>query len=541
MNTNKNEMKKDVRIQGAHILKSYLVAVGLEVAPGSSDSAFAVTGKNGTLTVAVVDANEQAEADVCVAAEEATSFKADTALQALWSVTEAAGYGRPVPVNRGERPNGRISYHENFEDVYLRHGLFRRSPNRTAAELEPYMKIVKGCSRKAYYKFFRTFGPMGYTVEDLESVSMVHTISFLHNYAVSTDQNENMALLAEFLSQRLGEFAKLTSKKAQNCTCLPSSVADTVGIPNAEGEASELSAIDVFAEAKTPSPDEEYEEENDFFVLGFPDGVERTLRVVNDGFLGLNLYLDGILLAKDEANKLTELIRNGKVSKRIEQTHVDVQEEEPEEKKQVRKEKARQELHTRLNAMDKSTRETVLSYAALSRDYCPDARRAARQLCDELACPKCLKKVPSGSVCLRCNVEARPRFGVDYVAYRDQLRAEGHSMAEAMSVPVPDNETRGKSSRAVVTDSTPIAETLNDTDKGIVQPTTKMNKAEIEAMSKKMAEDFMASLPDKMECPKCKDVKPKDAFGIRVAKDKKTGIPFRPARQSYCKKCRRPS
>jgi cytochrome c-type biogenesis protein CcmH/NrfF len=524
--SDQNEIKKDPSIQGVHILKSYLNALSIEYSEVSETQLKVKKVSGGAFSVAVGDGH----AEVAVDPAKISSFEISTALDALHKVTEFGGYGRPMPVNRGESNVGRISYADNYEEVYLRHKIFRRSPNLNAEQLEPYMRVIRTCARKAAFRFKSVFGPMGHSEDDLVNIGRVHAISFLHNYATSKDKIDNIKLLTEFLHQRFAEFAKIAFKKARNATCLQQDVRSESS-ETSEGE--EVSYIDTFAEADAVRPDEEYEE--DVFALTCSDGSQRMLSVKSDGFLGLVMYLDGRQLTKYEAAVLTEQLRSGEIKK--ERIVKAAEEEQEGDSPKSRREKAREELHRRLAEMDPERRKIVLSYAALARDYDPDSRREARRLATELVCPKCMRRVPSGNVCNSCSVAAVLHFGVDVEAVRDELAAMHHSMAEAMSVPIPESEVRAKAQRPnLAVDNATLVEGAR-----IVEVTPTMSIVDRKALSKKMAAEYMLTLPDTMYCPKCKETLQKVEFGVRVAHNKTTGIPERPCRQSYCKPCRGPN
>lgn len=527
-----NEIKKNPEAQGAHILKSYLSALKIPHEAGAKCNEVKVQSARGGVVTVVVGAGE---AQIKLDAESITSYELPKALGALHLVTEAAGYGKPQPVDRGVAPAGRVNYLDNYEDVYLRHSTFRRSPNKTEADLAPYMKVIKGCARRALHRWRKVWQAMGFGENDLVNIGMVHTITFLHLYSYAEQEIDNIKLLTSFLNQRLGEDAKTTYKKALNATCLPQAVQSSAMIANGGDE--ETSYIDVFAESAEASPDEEYDEE-DKFELIYSDGKVRILRVVNDGFMGLDMCLDGAWLSKLAAKDLTENIRNGQIQKRPIEVAADVV-EETESQIKARKDNARTELVDRLKAMDLEHRTVILGYAAMSRDYSPDARREARKLCDELVCPQCKRRVPSGAHCPTCEVVAVPLLGVDFMAFRDKLTAEQHTMAEAMSAQIPESEMRNRAKRPAVEVGTIALADSGETPK-IVKIVPKMTKVEMSDLSKKMADELMATLPQQAVCPRCKKNKDRKEFGIRVAKDKATGLPCRASRQSYCKPCRKP-
>jgi hypothetical protein len=535
--------------QAVHILKSYLSAVGITHAPGESANLLKLKTLAGAeMSVSVGDG----VATVTVNAEDIASYEMDRALNALHTVTVAAGFGKPVPVDRGQAPAERISYHDNFELVYLRAPIFRRSPNRTENELEPYMKTVKGCARRAMFRWRNVFQGMGFNESDLVNVGTVYTISFIHNYASDPDQINNLKLLTEFLHQRFGEFAKISYKKALNSTCLPQSI---------KSESSdEVSYIDTYAEADEPALDEEYEEVT--LQLTYEDGSIHNLRMLNDGFIGLDAYLDGNLLPKSAVNDLRNRINSGAVKTQPLQADIAMPKTERKHARglskaekneavlatdlstldgEARRLTAKAQLHLRLEALDVETRETLVSYAALSRDYCPDTRREARKIAEELLCPKCQKKVASGVVCPRCSVEARPRYGIDYLGFREKLKAQNHTMAEAMSSPVPDSEARIRAKRPLQAGVKALV-SMSETEvaAAVVPAQMPMPEADLKAMKEKMVADVYAKLPPIAKCPRCKVDLPIHKFGVRIAHDKGTGLPCRAMRQSYCNPCRGP-
>lgn len=525
------EKKTTPTVKGVHILKSYLQALGIPYLQTSIDE-LSIECKDRQKLLVSVDTQLSQDVRLLVRSEDLMSFDLTKSLKSLHTVTEKAGYGSPVPFDRGVKSGERINYNDHFEDVYMRHSLFRRVPDATAEQMEPYMSTLKSSARRALFKWQSSFKSMGFGEEDLINIGRIYLMSFLHFYATSEDVSENRKLLVAFLKQRFGEAAKITFKKALNSTCLPQHVTSDV----TDSEDGEVSFIDTFAESPDASPDEEYEE--DTFILTFPHGIEKTLRVVNDGWLGLNFYLDGVLMSKNATSALTEDIRNNKINKR--RVVVEAVKEETEEEISARQKSAKEELYKKLAELEFEKRTTVLGYAALSRDFSPDARRTARKLADELICPKCECKIASGDVCFTCKVQAIPLFGVDYIKFKEKLIDENHPMAEAMTAPVPESEVRARAKKTIPSDNRAFVDLVKDKNLQITEVKLVMSKEEKVSLSRKMANDLLISLPDNLSCPKCKKVLPKSEFGIRVTHDKATGLPYRASRQSYCKKCRRP-
>jgi hypothetical protein len=55
-------------------------------------------------------------------------------------------------------------------------------------------------------------------------------------------------------------------------------------------------------------------------------------------------------------------------------------------------------------------------------------------------------------------------------------------------------------------------------------------------VTKERAKTF-AEMPERIECPRCKQVRLKKKFGVRTFRDS-TGVPVRFGAQSYCTPCR---
>lgn len=517
---------KDHRFQAIHVLKSFLKSFSIpyEASENPDDVDLVVRGATGQKVF--VRMGKAGANGVTIKPEVLISPSLTNALGEVHVVTEAGGYGRPVPVNRGEAPKTRINFRDDYENVYLRHALFRRTPNPAdfMATVEKMLPYIKSAARKAFAKFKSVLSPMGFAESDLINIGRVHTIAFLHNYAISPIEMDNVKLLAEYLNQRFGELAKVTFKKAANATCLPSSIKSA---PSTVAEHSEglIELISLMSDPDAVSADSEYEEGT--YLVVREGGGTVTMEVEADGFLGVDIYLGGDLLNREGVEDLKRDFTSGSL-RVVENKEI---EEEKDAKKLARRKEAKDKLLLSLTAMDKESRDAVLAYAALARDYSPDARAAARKLCEEYVCGQCNKRIPSGILCPRCGVDAAPRFGIDYMGYREKLRKEGHPLAEAMTAPVPDNAYQRHQERT--------APAKKDVRESVDAPVVRMTKEDIKAESDKLSRACFDSLPALLSCPYCNKDKPKSDFGIRCPRRKSDGMPLRAIRQSRCKPCRR--
>ena len=495
---------KDRRGQACHALKSYLSALSIPFLTNLKGDV-TVRGASGTPDVAVDFGNYRTTNDstVTISADDLTSSRMETILSAFHTVTDKAGYGRPNPVNRGTAPSRRLNASEDFELVYLRHSILRRTPNPSdMKEVEKYLPVIRRAASKAIYRFRYAFNQMAFSVEDLESIGLVHTMTFLHNYA---QQNpiENVRLLVEHLNQRFTELALMCSRKARS---IPEGLGNTgFHLENGITPCDDASADDEYAEG-------EYD------LVNTDDGSVHSFEVKNDGFLGVEIRIDGRLLTSSEVEQLSSLIGG---------QFVLVSAEEQDETVSAagmysRQLKARKELHDRLGAMDPEAREFALVNASLSRYVAADTNSAARSLCSELACPACSAKVSGSLLCDKCGVEAQPRYGVDYVAYRERLIAENNPLVAALTAPLSETQLRANRTAA-------------PTKADVV----KLSKPEIKVMDKAMMESTFAALPATLVCCKCHGKKAKAEFGVRIPKRHSNGAPKFASRQSRCRPCRK--
>jgi hypothetical protein len=150
------------------------------------------------------------------------------AINAFQHITETAGFGRPMPVDRGPMPTRKLGYRkaEEFEYVAFRHKEFRAAPNPDESEIKKYLPIIKNLSKSFYRKNTNLCELMGYKADDIETYCKVWTINFLHKYAVhNPTDNDNEKLLVSHLTQRLPELAVLLKRRAPSIKGSPEYVA----------------------------------------------------------------------------------------------------------------------------------------------------------------------------------------------------------------------------------------------------------------------------------------------------------------------------
>lgn len=498
-------------LQAIHILKSYLDS--LNVPYKSSDKINELFVKKfqqeEEVKIQVSDNNINLidNEGIKIKSHDVISPDIDKVLGTVYLITDHTGYKKINPLNRGDAPKQRINYHDDYELVYLRHALLRRTPSpNDTKRLHSYLPIIKRSAQKILYKFKSVLVPMGFDIQDLTNLGLVHTLCFIHNYAFNENEIDNVKLLTEYLNQRFGEFAKVTYKKAINSTCL----SQVTKIPFGSDEDGELDKyLNFVPDERNVMADEEYC--NGKFTVFNEDNSTSLLEIISDKFLSFTPYLNGKQITKEEARevylksrKIVEIEENSNIigptinHKRLQ---------------------AKQDLYDKLDAMSHESREALLSYAALSRDYNVDARSVARKLCDELYCSTCKVKISIGIHCSKCGAQGIPRYGVDYLKFKKE--AEGQSIFDSLTAAVSPYEK------------------LRLTDK-IKATVPIMSKMEIDLLAKKMAKECFDNLPSILSCPGCKTDKSKTEFGIRVPRRKSDGMPLKACRQSYCNPCRKP-
>lgn len=213
-----------------NVLRSWLRAAGIahssSTVPGCD---LTVEGPLGDIEVIVAlreDETAPCEA-VSVLASDITGKSKNVALAAFWSVSRAAGAGEPVPFNRGEEPDHKLSYHDDEFLVTIRSTETRRSPDPTPAQFEAYAKPLKQASQKFFNLNRELCQRWGYDFDDLLVIARTLFINFCARYEKQgAEHAENIKLLHTYLAQRFAEGRAVLLKKERNT--FPD--ADTVSI-----------------------------------------------------------------------------------------------------------------------------------------------------------------------------------------------------------------------------------------------------------------------------------------------------------------------
>jgi hypothetical protein len=546
--------------QPLHVLRSYLNAC--EIPFEIENETLKVAKKDGASLKVVIGESASLDQTVCtIKDKEIISPIPEVFLAALHILTDAAGYGKPLPVDRGEAPTGRINYKDQFEEVYLRHSVLRRSPNpKDHNFLDKYDKTIRKTANRAFRRYRWILEPMGFMADDLVNIGRVHTVAFMHYYASSPNHVDNLKLLTEYLKQRFSELTRLCHKKGCNSSCFLTDLRNTVNHDE-----------DTFSQVLNAVGDENSINESEEYVEGvyrlMSSNKESKLEIQRSGLMGLSIYVDNHLLTKTEIEQLRERIDKGvcKISP------VEVKEDAPvidnAPSALQRKAKARNLLIKNLNKMSPEERNIALAYAVYSREYEIDARIMAKKLCEELYCPTCKHKVINRTLCRKCGTVAVPRYGVDYVKVRKDLVPSvvcvkcGQNDCECeagtktvniggkeftikvkppTTINYPDGESLTKSMVSLIP-PTPVKAIKPEAPAVIEEKVVRASDNEISAAETEMKDKFWKNLPELIRCPRHNSgngaMVSKSMFRPCIALRHKNGMPKRVRHTSYCVDC----
>ena len=210
---------KYLSAQANCMISSCLEAVGIPHKYQNGTDTFQVKSKNESLTVVVKVIIEKSDVPgtgrVEVLAGEITSPHVPTAMAAFHLITEAAGYGKPLPFNRGDEAPvvyGRSTnrpYGDSPDLVVFRHRLFRRVPNPTPEAMAKMDSVIMTCCRFFHQNNRELCQRIGFEVSDLKTYAQVWaTIFWSRARVLNPKGDENERRLYGYLRQRFAEFYK---------------------------------------------------------------------------------------------------------------------------------------------------------------------------------------------------------------------------------------------------------------------------------------------------------------------------------------------
>lgn len=205
------------------ILKSWLREVGISYRVSFTPNCdLLVTSSEGVkkeVQITAGDSGTAPEGAVVLQAGVLTGRRIQAAMEAFAAFQRTLGYEAKTPVDRGQLPDKKLDYKDNFEAVAMRHTELRRSPNPTAKELSQYDVVLK----KATWNFLRLNTQLCqdhvHSFEDLFTYAQTWLVVYLGYYQVPAEQDKesnNEKKLYAYLWQRFGEFRSLLNKKRRN-------------------------------------------------------------------------------------------------------------------------------------------------------------------------------------------------------------------------------------------------------------------------------------------------------------------------------------
>lgn len=491
-------------------------------------------------------------------------------LQAIHTVTQALGMGMPTLMGREAARKRNGTYHDHYEDVYLRTTAFSRVPDPSNEIFQKYEDTVRKAARQAFFQHRTIWVAMGCTVTDLENAGRLHLCVFVHNWAYGSDEHVGRRLYS-YLKQRYGEWAKLSRKKALNSTCLVEQRFYSTG---PEGSMDSDALLHVIADENVDKADEDWDVGDYHLATSEGSGI-LTIERANSTDLRFWLQNDHggyRLLQGRDLERIQDGVQMGKVKLVKVEAGVAVEEKTP----MARRRKARKYLSNLATQMRASQRQ-VFSMATenhrkkleevrleleteLNRRLAPfeayleDAERTEAKFLrqenfneetkdqDPVAIEKMdPEKLETMKDSLRIaaldnQLDTRTRnaarkvcvtLGLNVDGFRDQLEKNRHNLTEAF-VPKAKKEINVET-EAVDTRTYTKEETDAAADKMRGECEQAHAKTGLTCPCPNHANSSSGKLNGSLDL---------SDFGIRVTRDPKTKMPVRANRQSNCKRCR---
>lgn len=196
------------------------------------DSVFIDNEINEDFTITVQDSNRNPvevrvdfEGDISdrifINAKDLTGKNIQKAKDIFRNLVETLGYEFIDPIDRGVLPDRRINSKDDFEGLYLRHKDIMRTPNIDKKRLDKYKTVIQTVSGKIYRQAPTLFKDFSMDIEDLISISNMHTMVFISQYELPAEMdkdNNNLKKCYNFLLQRLVYLKYLLKNKNKNIT-----------------------------------------------------------------------------------------------------------------------------------------------------------------------------------------------------------------------------------------------------------------------------------------------------------------------------------
>jgi hypothetical protein len=226
------------------ILRTWLRAVGIPVRTSAKNSGFDLTvtnivgedlevqvtkGKNGVLPGPGIQ----------VVAGDVTGKKTSVALAAFYAITDAAGYDRTKPLDRGAEPvanekgNPRKLHYKDEEFlVAIRHTEFRRSPNPSDDRWKKYKPTMEKTSNAFMRQNFDLCVRHGLEFDDVMQYARCYVVNFCARYEIPEEETtffDNERKCFSYLRQRFSNDLRAILQKKERST-MPDSETVSIGL-----------------------------------------------------------------------------------------------------------------------------------------------------------------------------------------------------------------------------------------------------------------------------------------------------------------------
>lgn len=235
-----------------NVLQSWLTAIGATHSPskvkGCDISVDKREGGSVEVQVALGEEVEKVEGAVRVLAGEITDKSPQKKMDAFWRVTDAAGYDRKRPVDRGPDPElnergnpKKLHYRDEFDLVAFRHTELRWSPDPDDKKWKQYKPTVEKVSWGFYKMNSRLCERFLLSSEDLMQYAYVWLVNYCARYEVPNPIHfDNERKCYRYLQQRFNnDLRELLLKKLRSTTPDAETVSIALyGKPDADPEVS---------------------------------------------------------------------------------------------------------------------------------------------------------------------------------------------------------------------------------------------------------------------------------------------------------------
>jgi hypothetical protein len=267
------------------VLDSYLTASKIphEVLPGEDGVDFRIQEKSSKrmVTVSIQVEKQPVSADLVVLVEDVMSLTLPR-YTAFHSLTEPLGWGKPIPVDRGPAPEGKV-YDTHL--LVIRHREWRNAPDLPEQVLaEKYDRIIRFLARIVLRDPNRRAIVM-HAGEDFDSLCLIGRIiamNFHHKYRdLRNTEQFNRTAFGAHLKQRFRN--ALTLWRRQQESNLPDEQTVAIGLTRDVN-----GSLESFDPAKQESENNENNENKEYLLGLAPWAVVRLpwqLKKVRDGML----------------------------------------------------------------------------------------------------------------------------------------------------------------------------------------------------------------------------------------------------------------